>query len=95
MKVNPVPERALDADDLGVATLQHQRTDVGTRVDSAEAARREQELCVAAMDSGDFDDMSDADWVALCERLGRDAVLEEDNSDSFDQHTLDFGPNAS
>jgi hypothetical protein len=49
----------------------------GIRLTTSEATRREQELCAQALDTGDFDDMSDAEWVALCEKLSR----EEDSAD--------------
>lgn len=39
----------------------------------SEASRREQALCIDALDSGKYDDMSDAEWVALCERIAREA----------------------
>ncbi|MBI2422301.1 MAG: hypothetical protein HYV27_05680 [Candidatus Hydrogenedentes bacterium] len=38
------------------------------------ALRREQELCVAAVTSGEYDDMSDAEWVLLCEQLAQEAA---------------------
>ncbi len=46
----------------------------GIRLTTSEATRREQELCAAALDSGEFDNMSDAEWVALCEKLGREEM---------------------
>jgi len=39
--------------------------------------RREQELCVEALDSGEYDTMSDAEWVALCEKLSRSVDKEK------------------
>ena len=38
----------------------------------SDAARREQKLCVDAMHSGDYDDMTDAEWVLMCEQLARE-----------------------
>lgn len=38
-----------------------------------EASRREQELCLKALESGSFDEMSDEEWIALCEQTARDA----------------------
>ncbi len=39
-----------------------------------DASRREQELCVNALETGDFDEMSDQEWVAMCERIAREAA---------------------
>jgi hypothetical protein len=36
------------------------------------ATRAEQALCLSALDSGEFDHLSDMQWVALCERLSRE-----------------------
>jgi len=36
------------------------------------ASKREQALCVEALASGKFDEMSDKDWVYLCESISRD-----------------------
>jgi len=36
-----------------------------------DSLRREQELCIDAMSSGEFDDLSDQEWVALCERVAQ------------------------
>lgn len=38
-----------------------------------EASRREQELCLKALETGKFDEMSDDEWIALCEQTARDA----------------------
>lgn len=37
----------------------------------SEAYRREQEFCLDALDSGEFDNLSDAEWIALCERVAQ------------------------
>jgi hypothetical protein len=37
------------------------------------STREEQILCLEALESGAYDDMSDQEWVALCERLAADA----------------------
>jgi hypothetical protein len=37
-----------------------------------DASRREQALCVQALSSGDYDNMSDGEWVALCEQVARE-----------------------
>lgn len=39
----------------------------------ATLANEEQSLCLEALESGAYDDMSDQEWVALCERLAADA----------------------
>ncbi len=33
----------------------------------------EQTLCLEALESGVYDDMSDQEWVALCEKLASDS----------------------
>jgi len=33
------------------------------------ALNEEQSFCLAALESGAFDDMSDQEWVAVCERI--------------------------
>lgn len=38
----------------------------------------EQTLCLEALESGAYDDMSDQEWVALCERLAADARHHDD-----------------
>lgn len=40
---------------------------------SSDAERREQALCADALSSGEFDAMSDDEWVLLCERAARTA----------------------
>jgi hypothetical protein len=35
----------------------------------SEATRREQEFCMAVLESGEYDDLSDSEWIALCERV--------------------------
>ena len=37
----------------------------------SEAYRREQAFCLDALDSGEFDNLSDAEWIALCERVAQ------------------------
>lgn len=44
----------------------------------AHALSDEQSLCLKALESGAYDDMSDQEWVALCERLAADARHHED-----------------
>lgn len=39
---------------------------------SSASSQREQALCVEALESGEFDNLSDAEWVALCERISRE-----------------------
>ena len=36
--------------------------------------RREQALCVGAMESGEYDAMSDTEWVLLCEMTARETA---------------------
>ncbi|MBI1317366.1 MAG: hypothetical protein GC168_00270 [Candidatus Hydrogenedens sp.] len=45
------------------------RTDPDKR--EQDAMRIEQEFCLDAMSSGEFDDLSDQEWVALCERVAQ------------------------
>lgn len=40
---------------------------------SSSANRREQALCIDALASGEYDDMTDQEWVELCERIGRES----------------------
>lgn len=44
------------------------------------AVLREQELCAAALQSGSYDDMSDADWIALCEQVARDTGIAKEEA---------------
>ena len=37
------------------------------------AVIREQELCASALESGSYDDMTDSDWVSLCEQVAKEA----------------------
>jgi len=37
-----------------------------------EAARSEQDLCLLALESGEFDTMTDDEWVLLCERIAKE-----------------------
>ena len=34
-----------------------------------ESAQEEQDLCNEAVDSGKYDELSDAEWIALCEQI--------------------------
>ena len=36
----------------------------------SESLRREQEFCLNALSSGDFDEMTDSEWIAMCEEVG-------------------------
>ena len=47
----------------------------------------EQTLCLEAMESGAYDDMTDQEWVALCERLAADARQHDELVEDTD-HTL-------
>jgi hypothetical protein len=38
----------------------------------------EQTLCLEALESGAYDDMSDQEWVALCEKLASDSRHPDD-----------------
>lgn len=40
------------------------------RYDSEEC-KREQAFCLAALDSTDFDGLSDREWIAICEQVAR------------------------
>lgn len=41
----------------------------------------EQTLCLEALESGAYDNMSDQEWVALCERLAADARHHDEPSE--------------
>ncbi len=58
----------------------HANTAVG-RHDSF-GSRREQALCVDAVASGNFDTMTDTEWVAMCERVAREERFRPDDSAS-------------
>jgi len=51
--------------------MKQKRTSSEISLRISDAIRREQELCVAALDSGEYDNLSDAEWVSLCEELNR------------------------
>ncbi len=36
---------------------------------------REQELCIEATESGQYDQMSDEEWVRLCEKISRESEV--------------------
>ncbi len=40
---------------------------------TSNAIQREQELCLDALESGDYDTMTDKQWIELCEQASRDA----------------------
>ena len=40
------------------------------------ATRREQALCLAALDSHEYDKLSDDQWVSLCEKIGKELARE-------------------
>lgn len=46
-----------------------------SRHDSS-ASRREQELCRDALDTGQYDELTDQQWVAMCERIARESAGE-------------------
>ena len=56
--------------------------DPSTRRDASAGLRREQALCVAALASGEYDNMTDKEWVAMCERIAHG----QPGSSSPDQH---------
>ena len=39
---------------------------------TSDALRREQELCMEALSNGRYDNMSDADWVTMCEQIAHE-----------------------
>jgi hypothetical protein len=45
----------------------------------SEAERREQALCRAALDAGKYDNLSDAEWIALCEQIARESKADEES----------------
>lgn len=40
---------------------------------------REQALCMAALESGEYDSLSDNEWVELCERTANDSADDQDH----------------
>ena len=42
---------------------------------------REQALCAEALASGEFDDMSDSEWVAMCEEAAREQSASRQESE--------------
>jgi hypothetical protein len=55
------------------------------------SSRREQALCRAALVSEEFDELTDQEWVAMCERIAREseranngALDDEDESSPVD-----------
>ena len=48
---------------------------------SSDASRREQELCMAALASGEYDNMTDAEWVTMCEQIAHEGNGEADSQD--------------
>ena len=47
------------------------------------ASRREQALCIDALESGEYDDLTDKEWVAMCERTARDHCEDDCLSESL------------
>lgn len=58
-------------------TGKNYNTQIGRQ--QSEATLREQALCMLALESGECDDMSDSEWIALCEKIagGEHGVFEE------------------
>ena len=42
---------------------------------TAQATQREQALCLLAAESGEYDAMTDEEWVRLCEKTAHEAEL--------------------
>ena len=49
------------------------RVDSSTIRNTAAALRREQDLCVSAVASGEYDHMTDQEWVVMCEQIAHEA----------------------
>ena len=62
-------------------TRKHHRTE-SSGPPISEGTRREQALCLAALESGDYDNLSDAEWVALCEELARAAQAKQQGEEA-------------
>ncbi len=69
----------------------HANTAVG-RHDSF-GSRREQALCVDAVASGNFDTMTDTEWVAMCERVAREERFAPDDSALGESRHASLVPN--
>mgnify|MGYP006969385184 CR=1 FL=1 len=54
-----------------VALPQGPRAAASTTIRNS-SIQREQELCLDAIESGDYDSMSDKEWIELCERAARE-----------------------
>ena len=61
------------------ATSKNRRPQSGSDRHISEAERREQALCRAALDAGKYDNLSDAEWIALCEQIARETKEADDN----------------
>jgi len=48
---------------------------------AAQGMHREQELCIAATESHDYDSMSDEEWVRLCEKISREAEASQESAE--------------
>mgnify|MGYP000356756637 CR=1 FL=1 len=49
--------------------------------------RREQRFCLEALESGEFDGLTDDAWVKLCEGISKDGKIKE--ADAADQTCLE------
>lgn len=58
-------------------TSKNRRPQSGSDRHISEAERREQALCRAALDAGKYDNLSDAEWIALCEQIARETKADE------------------
>jgi hypothetical protein len=57
------------------------------RYDSG-GTKREQALCMEALLSGDFDSLSDQEWIALCEQIAHDAEKAKAAADAAESAEL-------
>lgn len=57
----------------GEPIVKHRSIETATGRYVSAGSRREQALCEEAVLSGEYDDMSDAEWVTMCERIAQEA----------------------
>jgi len=68
--------------------LKRKDTESPTRHNAAEASRREQTLCIAALTSGEYDHISDKEWVLMCEQAAREATADSQAREHLSVATL-------
>ena len=54
--------------------MEHAKYDHHTGRHESAGTRREQAFCMSALETGDYDAMSDKEWVSLCEEVAGDCA---------------------